>query len=182
MKLNKIITMAALSAAFLVTPACNSGGGGGGGGGKNNDNNDNPASDNTVTQGNAPASLVGMKMTWINTSAGNQLHTYVFKENKIVSCHASLPNQSSHNDTAGDYVYNKLSENRATLYINWNSGLRVGGTKYYENWQLTFTTPHEANTILLRKTSEIKKVDSNGATTTSMPVVTNHTDIVSFSK
>ena len=145
MKLNKIITMAALSAAFLVTPACNSGGGGGGGGDKTNDGSTTEGSTTpgTSSQGYAPEGIKAL--SWTNKNGAT--YNFSMSSSGSVSCKMTYIQVSGYSFWDGTYTYTKLSDNTASLELEVKSSTGSSST-FRQKFTLTFVSPNEADAYI----------------------------------
>ena len=143
--MKRIITMAALSAAFLVTPACNSGGGGGGGGksGNNGDQEtmEEPTTPGTSTQGYAPKDIAAL--SWM--PPGGTTFSYTLYNGRV-QCRITYPNTIT--NAEGTYTYTKLSDNMASLEMSMKK-IPSNSMEIRDKFMLHFVSPNEAEATIV---------------------------------
>ena len=137
MKASHFFTMAALSVAVIITPACS--GGGGGGSSSSSDSDSYEEDDSSSTQsGYAPTSLSGRTMKAVSTDKSDTW-LYTFDSEYTYS---NTLNGAAGSGYIGAYTYKRISDTEAEIEIHGN--LRAGSGTEKGTIYLTFISKKSA--------------------------------------
>ena len=141
MKLKHILSMAALGAAFLVTPACNSGGGGGGGG-KKDAATDAAGEDNGTEDPNQFSYVFKTAKKCLVYKQGEAVSSWYWNYNLTPSgtYRGECPVAYLSPSTSGSYTYKVLGDNMMEINMvgHYVSPASMNGTVETVTMRLNF--------------------------------------------